>query len=40
MIMTNCRFDIDELIEQINQLIAAPSDEKPDTNLPVYLLRL
>lgn len=40
LIMTNCRFDIDELIEHINNLITEPTDDKPDQNLPVYLLRL
>lgn len=40
LIMTHCRFDIDELIEQINKIFAENDCEQPDPNLPVYLRRL
>ena len=40
LIMTHCRFDIDELIEQINKIITENDSEQPDANLPVYLRRL
>lgn len=40
LVMTHCRFDIDELIEQINKIISENDAEQPDANLPVYLRRL
>lgn len=40
LVMTHCRFDIDELIEQINRIITESSANQPDPNLPVYLRRL
>lgn len=40
LVMTHCRFDIDELIEQINKLMSENDSEQPDANLPVYLRRL
>lgn len=40
LILTNCRFDIDELIEQVNMIFADNVTDSPDANLPVILRRL
>lgn len=40
LILTNCRFDIDELIEQVNMIFADNVTDSPDANLPVMLRRL
>lgn len=40
LIMTHCRFDIDELLEHINSLLGDGCQEQPDPNLTVYLSRL
>lgn len=40
LVITHCRFDIDELIEHINTIFSENDNEQPDSNLPVYLRRL
>lgn len=40
LVITHCRFDIDELIEHINTILSENDNEQPDSNLPVYLRRL
>lgn len=40
LVLTNCRFDIDELIEQVNMIFADNVTDSPDANLPVFLRRL
>lgn len=40
LILTVCRFDIDRLIEETNKLLASPTAQSPDAELPVYVGRL
>lgn len=40
LILTYCRFDIDELISSLNELLTAEPQREPDTQLPVYISRL
>lgn len=40
LVMTHCRFDIDELISHVNSLLSENSDKAADVELPVYINRL
>lgn len=40
LVMTHCRFDIDELITHVNSLLSENSDKAADLHLPVYISRL
>lgn len=40
LIMTYCRFDIDNLIEQTNEFLKSPPTESSDSTLPVFIGRL
>ncbi len=40
LVMTHCRFDIDELIARVNKLLSEHSDRTADIHLPVYITRL
>ena len=40
LVMTHCRFDIDELIARVNSLLSEANDQTPDAQLPVYITRL
>lgn len=40
LVMTHCRFDIDELIASVNSLLSQHTDKTPDAQLPVYITRL
>ena len=40
LVMTHCRFDIDELISHVNALLSANSDKAADAELPVHISRL
>ncbi len=40
LVMTYCRFDIDELLASLNELLSADSLRDADSQLPVYISRL
>lgn len=40
LILTYCRFDIDNLIDETNKLFLTPPTEEPDASLPVFSGRL